>query len=452
VATPNFTTATVTSVLPLTVRVSGDTTNNTPAQDFVGGLALGDVVMAAFVGNSLFITQRAARRTPGARGLYMPTPSALTKWNYRLAYAQAGTKSAHIAVVGDSIAYGAAATGVSVPKYANSWPGFLRSMIGRQFGSSGTGVVIADAVSRANPTFDPRWAFSGTITDQGFGFHKAACYRLNASGNYAEFTATCDTFEVMTFASEGSPVDVKIDGTSVGTISNRRDGTGGTITRDTRSFVGVASAENFFSISAGTGGSHTIRLTNGASGSTFLASVEGKVTSNSVVRVSNPSINGKSLDTLWAGAAKNDETNGLYGLPLIDSLRADLLVIALGTNDWQAGVDASVTKSQLATLIARQRAYGTNDGGAPKANGEVLLLWPPLPDVTALGESHELRYWYRRAMYDVANENNVALLDLEQLWGGYSEANSRGLFADTIHPSTAGSADIANAVMTAIAP
>lgn len=383
-------------------------------------------------------------------GLYFPTDYAWLKWRARRASVLAGLAQGHIAVVGDSIAFGAAGSGTTPPKYVTDWPGRLRALLAARYGNAGTGVVIADANLRANPTWDDRLTYAGTITDQGFGFHTASNFRLDAvAGTYLEFTATGDEFVVYNAAGAGGVINATVDGGAV--VKLRNVYTGGAAVDIDRE---AGYKQIVTKVPAGAVAAHTLRLTPDTSNATFdlfIHAVEARVNTPGTFRVSNASISGKSLSTLFAGAGKNDETNALYGLPMVDMLRADLLIIALGVNDWMGNTPAATAKGWLKTLVQRQRASGDNGNGSTKANGDALLLWNPQPDLATLGLAAPSTWAQYRAMfYEVADEENVPLLDLGGRWRDFTTANSAGFYGDGIHPNDAGSLDLAPAIQRAI--
>lgn len=393
-------------------------------------------------------------------GLYLPDPLAGAKWRRTRAAVDAGIDRAHIAVVGDSIAFGAAATGNTPPKNQTSWPGRLRAML-EQRDQWGGGWVLANAHVLANPTWDPRWTFAGTVTapvhptSGAFGFHKSATYRI-ASGNaanYVEFTDVMDKVQIWTAQGASGVYSVTIDGVSAGTVGN---GSGvGTIAKvsDTAGLY-APSQEVTTEISCGTLGSHTVRITapGGASQDTFLLGIKPIVSGNGRFEVSNASISTKSIYSLFsASAGHNDETNGLYGLPMIDFLKADLLVFALGINDWQFGSGRTLagTLTDLGTVVDRQTSSGNAPTGAVKANGDVLLVWNPEPSASLNASDATWAEW-RQGWYDTADTKGVPFLDLGMRWGGYAAGTAAGLFADTIHPDDDGALDIVSAVHEAV--
>lgn len=179
----------------------------------------------------------------------------------------------------------------------------------------------------------------------------------------------------------------------------------------------------------------------------FVCAIEGRNTSGGV-RVSNY---GYTSQTLAGLISSSDENNGLWGLPVaIDVAQPDLLVTALGTNDWQAGTPASASKAAITAVIDQVRMSGTKPGGGLYAGGDAMLLWPPVPDIDGLGKSAPLRADYRQMFYDVSDEKNVPLLDLEVLWGDYATDDAAGYFDNGIHPSDSGNRDIGRVLADAL--
>lgn len=338
----------------------------------------------------------------------------------------------HIAVVGDSIAFGAASTGATPPKWLNSWPGKLRQLLDASYGAYGTGLVIANAVLPANPTWDPRWTYVGSVSLTAWGFHKASVFTIAAGpSNYVEFTTTANIFRTWVLAGTAGVVNVSIDGGA--TIICRNVASGGT-TPDIERDLTTRADHIVTTIPAGAPGTHTIRVW-GNGGDVNLLGVEGR-TGGSGYNISNPSVSGKSLTSLFGGSGNNDETTGRYGLPLIDTLRANLLIIALAANDWQGSATISNVKSWLNTLITRQAA-----------NGGSMLYLPPIPSSVLQPAGAPTWADYQAAFAAVAATRGVPFLDNTFLYGpDYATGNAAGKYADTIHPSDSGAADIAASV------
>lgn len=382
--------------------------------------------------------------------LYRPSASCLRRWYAARANTAAGVTQGHVVVVGDSIAFGAAASGASLPKHENCWPGLLRASLDARFGPAGTGIVLAQKNVRANPTWDPRWGFAGSVSDQAFGLHKEACFRPAAGSGEIEFTADCDEFIVANHNTAGGQNTAYVDNVNLGTFRNNYVG-GGTPT-----FAPEAGNHQRLMVThipAGTEGEHTLKVTPpAATYDLFLSWVEARINTLGTFRISNPSINGRSLYTLGAdGTINNDETTATYGLPLLDAMQADLMIVALGINDWQNSRSVANFKAYVTTLVERQRSAGANAGGGNHADGDVLLLWNPQPDVDTLVPGADPTWQqYRDALYEVADTEDCALLDLGMRWGGFATGDAAGYFSDPIHPTDLGAADIASVVESAL--
>ncbi len=391
-------------------------------------------------------------------GLYLPGPLAGQKWRSKRAAVLAGAGRAHIAILGDSKAYGASSTGNTPPKNKTSWPGRLRAILEQQ-DRWGGGWVICQGSNLTNPTWDPRWAFGGTVTAPvspatgAFGFHSAGTFLIAAGAtNYVEFTDTMDAVQIFTAEGASGLYSVTIDGAPAGTVGNASGvGTIAKVT-DTDATAYAPGQCVTVPIDCGGLGSHTVRITAPASAGTYLLAVKPIVSGDGKFEVTNASISGKSFLSLFsANAPHNDEVNGLYGLPMIDFLKADLLDIALGINDWQFNPPRALTDAQtdLATVIDRQVGSGTAPTGARKANGDVMIQWDPECD-NALGKSPQTWAQWREGWYQTATAKGRPFLDLGERWGGYASGQAAGLFADGIHPNDAGSLDYVAAINEAI--
>jgi len=387
-------------------------------------------------------------------GVFIPSPLAALRWRQTRTRVAAGDKQAHIMVAGDSIPFGAAATGASNPKPKNSWPGRLRSMLDRRFGYAGGGLTLANPSVLTNIPWDPRWKFVGDVTNHTFGPFSNSTYRVNGTGDatsgdaYFEFTDDCSEFWVYTL-SAGHFIRYSIDGAPSVRIGNSNL----SANREPGYFVGTGTvAHNVFKIPAGARGVHTIRMwPEATSTDIFLTMIEGRVPTAGTFRVGSMSISSKSLSTF----VPTDEVNGTVGLVFLDTAKADLLVLALGINDWQGKRDVETVKGYLRTVIDRQRSTAPTLGGGTHAGGDVVLLWNPRPDIDGLGTpvgSIPPESWdqYRQAYREIAIEKDVCLIDMSERWGGYDVAVTLGLYADLIHPNDNGADDIAAGVLHAL--
>lgn len=404
-------------------------------------VTLQDEAVESLVADSATRTGAALRSITYADrgGLYLPTPYADLVWRTRRAEVLAGQRQGHIAVMGDSRSFGAAATGTSSPKYLSSYPGRLREMLAARYGPSGTGWVILDNNIFATPAYDDRLTVAGTDTVE-MGWHAASARRLvAASAGTLTFTAECEEFWIFNLQSNGGLNNASVDGAAAQTFRNITTGSTPALAMET----GYHPKHIVTRVPAGTLGEHTMAITTNGTNNIVLAAVEGRIPTPGTFRVSNPSINGKSLSTFLAKQA-NGESSGLWGLPMIDALRADLLLIALGINDWQGQTAVETVKTRLTTIIQRQRLVGASPSGGAAPGGDAMLVWLPKPNVEALVPGAPIPWEaYRDAYYEVADEQNIALIDLGLRWKDYATANALGLFGDTIHENDMGSLDVA---------
>lgn len=392
----------------------------------------------------------------GTSGVYLPSPLAALRLRQRRQQVAAATKQGHLAFLGDSIMYGAAAAGATPPKNLTSYPGRVRTVLANRFGNAGTGMTICNHALLTNPTWDNQIKAVGNVTSYAGGFHKMGGWRVGTgAGNYVEYTAVCDEFWVWNMSASGNINNASVDGEYVGSFRDIK-GTGGnpaTLPME----AGYGGSQIMTRIPAGQIGTHTLRISSGAA-AMVLVGIEGRVAKNGTWRVSNPSISGRSLGTLWADSGNADVANEIYGLGLVDSLRADILAIGLGINDWHNGLSRSQIKDRLRVLIQRQRSTGTSAATIPgnHAGGEALLVFPPQVSLNASGyptyAAAPTVPWEqaRAAFYEIALEQDVALVDFGFRWDGFARGNSAGLFADELHPSDYGALDLADGIVQAL--
>jgi lysophospholipase L1-like esterase len=220
---------------------------------------------------------------------------------------------------------------------------------------------------------------------------------------------------------------VTIDGASVASVN-----TAGASTQygKKQSYTGLSNS------------SHTMVITAPTDGKWCF--VEGAVVyggSTTGVRVHRLGSNGRN-------SFEFQQTNVMT--PTIDGLPADLTFIALGTNDIGGGRTVDQYKTNLQTLITRALQFGS-----------VVLLPMSWPDYTQ--DSRYTNYpAYVQVMYDLADTNNVGLIDIFRAFGsdptklGWSTAQLYGLYGvnggsgqsgtDSTHPSKKGQQYIANVI------
>lgn len=372
---------------------------------------------------------------------YNLRPETLTKWRRGRALADAGTGVGHVACYFDSLTYGA---GSSAPKYLHSVPGRLRALFERHYGASpGTGVAIPFDTWFDTPADDPRLVITGTAEKlPGFGPYGLGAIRwLDGSGaNYVEFTATCTEFVVYGL-SGGSRPRVAVDGGAEEYILGAPNLDYGLTNYDPEAGYqsNGANGQIVTTVPAGALGSHTLRILAPVNGTNHavIFGVDAN-TGSAGVKVSSVARNGLASSTLVG----TDDTNFMSGMAChIDAIKADVAVMTLGMNDFNTSVAVATFKTNALTAIARQRS-----SAALKPNGDVLLVVPAQPNYTQTPAIAD----YYRALYEIADEQNVALLDLAARWQDYATADALTWWADGVHPNDAGAADQAAAIFRAL--
>lgn len=364
-----------------------------------------------------------------------------------VAEVSSGMRQGHLVVLGDSIAFGAAGAGATVPKNLNSWPGVLRASLDERFGAAGTGITIAQHALIDNPSWDNHIDPSGAQR-VGMGLHRTGVWKVPA-GEETSFVADASEFWVWNLSASGPLARVRVNGADVGRMRNvksDRSNAAELISED-----GYGGTQMMTCIAAADGGRNELTL-EAEDGHLALLGIEGRVPTKGTWRVTNASINGKALSTLFAGDGNDDPESELFGLGMVDSLRADILVIALGTNDWHGGATKETVKENLTTLIQRQRATGTSVAGGTLAGGDAVLLFNPQPSIDDSGYPTYIATaktpWdqIRAAFHEVSAEQHCELIDLGDLWGGFGKSAELGYMADDLHVSDAGAKQIARAV------
>jgi lysophospholipase L1-like esterase len=150
---------------------------------------------------------------------------------------------------------------------------------------------------------------------------------------------------------------------------------------------------------------------------------------------------------VWEGghsgitAASYVDASFPHWIDLLPNIAPDLAIIMLGRNEWVTGVSAATFIANLTTLIANVRATATP---APsillvaemQGNYTPGPLWSTYVDAIA-------------AL--VASDGNLAYVDLNPAFGGYTVPPSGPLYnADLKHPNDAGNAEIASELMALI--
>ncbi|AYN57297.1 hydrolase [Arthrobacter phage Richie] len=341
--------------------------------------------------------------------VYNYKPAQVFRLRAALAKAAAGTALANIGFNGDSTVAGT--NGGNTPG-TTAWPVMLRDLLAaRGYPSAGSGIVAA---YRGASSSDPRWTY-------GAGW-------AAASGNSSR-SVNSTTTNALTFASveTGTQTHVYYSNTS-GPFTVALDGGAPvTVTPTGASTMGVLTSGTLADTT------HTISIVR-TSGTVEIFGVEVRKASTGV-RIYNAGIAGAKAASV-ADANWNSVAQTVAG-GASAQFTADAIFLCCEINDMTGGggsvVDPATYKTQMQTAITNLKVNGAS---------VVLLTANPVQtgDFTA----------YTKALYELADSNDLPLIDMLDRWGSYTAANARAIMGDTVHPSPAGNAEIARAVLNAL--
>ncbi len=339
-------------------------------------------------------------------------------WSSALTDAAAGTRSARLAVIGDSNAMGhtTSSTGARI----GAWPNKLTKYLPEHLGYVRNAGVFGDQKSPVSyPTYDGRmvlgsgWA-AATANENTLGgqFFSAT----TATSGLLEFTPndSFDRFHVYhtAFSTGGDSVDVTLDGGgSIGTLDGR----------DAVSQV----VKTTFDVAEGI---HTIQLGAPLLGSFYVLGIECERTDRTGVSV---------FQFGWYGARTDDiSASGFPWSPLnaIDDYAPDLTIIALTINDAKDGKSLVTYTAELQSIV----------DAAQLAGSDIILMASHQPGTTAgLDGTYET---YRDAARGIADAEGFPFLDFFDLFGSYAQSDDFGRTADLNHLTVDGYDEVAEIV------
>jgi lysophospholipase L1-like esterase len=379
--------------------------------------AANDARYAKLVGASTNSLGRTKAFDP-ARSCYNVNSSSFRRWNAALTNALTGGAAANLNIYGDSISAGYLATPYP---YVSSWPTRLRDMFAKQYGNTGQGIMLLTDYTGGGG--DPRITQTGTWTRQNaalLGPFAYACM-LGSPGSTMTFTLDStmptDALRLHIITSSGGAADhtISVDGGAATTFTS----------------ISASEGNSVITKAAGASGAHTYVVTVGSTG-LYLIGPE-PVNGTSGVRVNNYSKGGaKAIDL--AGAT----TSGGRSLPTsFDMTVPKLSAIVMGMNEYLGQQAIATYKTNMQTLIDKSVAKGAD-----------TLLIVTVPDGTTPKTIPQSDY--AAAYYDLADTNNLPLIDLQHRWTSYAVSNAFAYYGDPTHPSTFGYMDIARTVYNVV--
>lgn len=363
------------------------------------------------------------------RNGYNLGPASTQRFRAAVARALSGGPSARIVCVGDSITFG-----IGASDSTKRWASALNAMITAKLGTAvcGTGAISLFDVNYGAP-WDSRIAYTGGVGNETYDSDPAPGIMGGSvylpSGATMTFTpgrSDIDQLIVCYYrnaATATNSLTVKVDGAAVGTIDCHLAGTPYGIGRAT------------FNVTPGV--AHVFGFTATANYGLLMA-VEGRVNGGnggcSVSAFGNPSHDVQHL--INPGYAAADFA------PCIAQQSPDLTIIMLQTNEYTGALRGG---AQM-TIANYKSAWQTAINAAKAAGGDVMIAteWPT-------SEIHTVPYGsYTAALYQLADTNDLPLVDNVGSVGTFAENQALGLNSDAYHPNGSGHRLIASNVYGAL--
>jgi len=333
--------------------------------------------------------------------VYNLKPYHLYRTRAALAKARAGVGSFKLAVAGDSTVRGVGATpGVS------GWPEQLVARLAALgYPLAGSGLVAGWAGSNydARVTLGAGWA---PLTGA------SSLIRNSTTTNAAVFASATPSTNLTVYFSNGSgPFSVTIDGGAPTVITPPGGNSPGS-----QAFTGLSNIN------------HSVSITR-SSGQALIFGVEFGVGNG--IRLYNAGVGGEKIFNGNSWYQTDNYASAAAGF------NADLVGLMFETNDAPTSGGAetgyATYKTRVGDSIARV-----------KANTSDFFLIAAVPSNTKDFTQ------YQRALYELADENDVPLVDLQHRMGTYTLSNSYGLMFDNLHPTAAGYAVVADTILVGL--
>lgn len=348
-------------------------------------------------------------------------PAYLKKWRTSLGKVRSGQANARILLLGDSTTFGTGSnntnTGnVKAQSYPTQMSGFINSLgvnaHWNSFLSDGSSAFETNHANDARITRGTGWTQASGTNGQSVGGQMFE--NSSSTANSLAFlpTVNVDTFVVWykTF-SGGGTLSLDINGS-------------GTITQSTNSASGIGSVTITGSL-----GSDTLNIKWSSGGTIDICGVEAYDSSKKWIDLMNAG---------WAGSNSIDvsnSTNAWGPLNGLNAFSADLVIVDVGINDWNAAGSASAYKTNIQTLITQV-----------VANGSSIILVTPAPTNPANGATIAAQTPFIDAMYALAVTNNLPLIDNYTRFGPAASNGTMYWTGNGVHPNMIGYADFATPI------
>jgi lysophospholipase L1-like esterase len=327
--------------------------------------------------------------------------------NWRDALADANSTIITVNCIGDSITSG---TGVGENDNIGflislSWPGRLRTLLAEKYGDIGRGLIPVWYHDQSTSMFAS--FSSGWINEPNSGFFGSRGTHTANANVSIPFTGTGIRLYYLQSSSKGAPFTVTIDSGKEIKCSSR-----GTTSKPITylDFKGLTNKRHIM----------VIKYVGKSSNELIVHGIMELNDATKGIRVNNI---GKP------GASSEAFTNSDLRNALVDSIPASLSIICMGQNDYNHQIPVATYKANMQLMITKAKTKGDC----------LLIVWNNLDNTLKIPWSQ-----YVNAMYELASENKIALLDIDARWRG-SEYNS-----DINHPNLEGHNDMAKAVLAVL--
>ncbi len=344
----------------------------------------------------------------------------LRHWHAKLGGALHGLNDARILCVGDSTTFGSYSTGVNTGEQVeHSYPTALKNLFaGTGFNAHANSVIGWGNGGENSYNNDGRVGGTGATQSPDWTIGGGAFTLV--SPNTLSFTPDqdVDTFVIYTIGWNGEPdLDYDIDGGATTTVP----------------LTAPSDQLNTPIVVNTTLGSHTLNMTPNSAGNLFILGVEAYDSTKQYLHIINVGAAGsKASDWIATGKPWSPVNSWDYYSP-------DLILLSLGTNEWVSGDSVATYKSNMQTLI---------DGIVTTGGIDIALVTPAPSD--AGSASIATQDSFVDAIYELANDNDLLVIDNYARFIDYTTSNAAGMYGHVFHPRDLGYADFALGIYKAI--
>lgn len=344
-----------------------------------------------------------------ATGWYNLRGEHLRKSKSRLAMVRQGTGSLNVAGIGHSIIAGVGAT-----QGVTDWMQQLCDILtDAGYPQRGTGLV--------SPYKGVAGDLRYTVGAGWNSLHPGSAVRLNSTTtNPLVFTGGDGTVVEVFYADHqtGYKFTVSIDsGTPV----------------EVNSVGGGGNRWNVYRVTGLSNGSHTVTITRSTASAIIFGVNVRKDTASHGVNLWNAGLGGAKIADLTQGPTTWFTNASMAGTAEPNGFGAHLAFLMIQSNDAAAATNVGAWTADVQTAIDRITA-----GGA-----DLVLMADP-----ASGSYSQTPY--AEALYGLADANDLPVFDVQQRFGTQAQGNANGQYADFVHPSAAGYAQVARGIAQAL--